>query len=528
MRELKSNFRSSPTANTTEWRGDSPVSGRKFEKQRIVTPGCLVIAAVLIVITHLLGSAEHSNKTGLGSLEKVAESLEHSSNTICVRWTATQFCSGSGPSNAKDMGCAEEISSTSSGTCICSNGITVGHSCETGKIKFTCRSLCSSAVANPRVYIGTGFEIAKNGIPVTPNKHADELIQVSTTERIRRVTQNTTFLNDVPKLYKYPRMREQLKYAWPSQGGTYNGPKPNAVFLILTVESKRTRLVETLKTFEDHVNQYLQYPYVAFNDNEFSDLFKETITAAVSTSIKYYKIPEEHWSVPSWIDLPRMRRGLKPRKDAPYMDSLPYRLMCRWNSGFFYKEPILQQYDWFWRVDDDVFYYCPITFDPFVSMIAKKKEYGFTIALGELMITIKTLWKTTKQYIKEKDTEVKWDQDRFCKRGEYTGCHFWTNFEIGSFKFFRNPKYSEYFDFLDRSGGFFYERWGDAPVHFLATMLFLRPDQIEYLEGIAYAHSTIFHIPEDPEYCPVNVPERGSGDGIDLKPHANCLAELDF
>jgi hypothetical protein len=31
-----------------------------------------------------------------------------------------------------------------------------------------------------------------------------------------------------------------------------------------------------------------------------------------------------------------------------------YHHMCRWNSGFFYKHPILKDYDWYWRVEPDV------------------------------------------------------------------------------------------------------------------------------------------------------------------------------
>lgn len=35
-----------------------------------------------------------------------------------------------------------------------------------------------------------------------------------------------------------------------------------------------------------------------------------------------------------------------------------------------------------------------------------------------------------------------------------------SNFEIADMDFFRSEPYSRYFDHLDRSGGFSYERWG--------------------------------------------------------------------
>jgi hypothetical protein len=62
--------------------------------------------------------------------------------------------------------------------------------------------------------------------------------------------------------------------------------------------------------------------------------------------------------------------------------------------------------------------------------------------------------------------------------GTYNGCHFWSNFEVVDLGFFRSAQYSAYFGALDASGGFFLERWGDAPVHTLAAALFLNSSQV--------------------------------------------------
>ena len=70
------------------------------------------------------------------------------------------------------------------------------------------------------------------------------------------------------------------------------------------------------------------------------------------------------------------------------------------------------------------------------------------------------------------------------KAGLYNGNHFWSNFEIADFRFFRGQQYTDYFDLLDRSGGFFYERWGDAPVHSIAVGAFLQPHEVHYFGGI--------------------------------------------
>ena len=43
-------------------------------------------------------------------------------------------------------------------------------------------------------------------------------------------------------------------------------------------------------------------------------------------------------------------------------------------------------------------------------------------------------------------------------RSRFTGCHFWSNFEVGRLSFFRSKAYRSFFAHLDAGTGFFYER----------------------------------------------------------------------
>lgn len=83
----------------------------------------------------------------------------------------------------------------------------------------------------------------------------------------------------------------------------------------------------------------------------------------------------------------------------------------------------------------------------------------------------------------------------------YNGCHFWTNFEIASLDLWRSNDYLKLFGYLDRAGGFFYERWGDAPVHSIAASLMLRKDEIHFFDDIGYRHTAYTHCPSKPEYA---------------------------
>ncbi|KAJ1588959.1 hypothetical protein NDA15_000889 [Ustilago hordei] len=99
------------------------------------------------------------------------------------------------------------------------------------------------------------------------------------------------------------------------------------------------------------------------------------------------------------------------------------------------------------------------------------------MALYEYQETIPTLWETTKNFFaahpdylaKDNSLYFLTDQTNNFAESQFCGCHMWSNYEVGDLRFWRSKQYLDYFDFLDKAGGFFYERWGDAPVHSIAA-----------------------------------------------------------
>lgn len=43
-----------------------------------------------------------------------------------------------------------------------------------------------------------------------------------------------------------------------------------------------------------------------------------------------------------------------------------YRAMCRYNSGFFYKQKVLEPFDYYWRVEPGIRLFCDVDYDPFL------------------------------------------------------------------------------------------------------------------------------------------------------------------
>jgi len=158
--------------------------------------------------------------------------------------------------------------------------------------------------------------------------------------------------------------------------------------------------------------------------------------------------------------------------------------MCRWNSGMFYKHPALKDIRYYWRVEPKVHFFCDVDYDVFAYMLDNNKTYGFTITLYDDPKTLPTLWPETVKFLADnphhvvhKNAALKWltddirRPDHNKKAQGYSTCHFWSNFEVADMDFWRSQVYDDYFNHLDRAGGFFYERWGDAPVHSIALGL---------------------------------------------------------
>lgn len=95
---------------------------------------------------------------------------------------------------------------------------------------------------------------------------------------------------------------------------------------------------------------------------------------------------------------------------------------------------------------------------------------------------------------------------------EYNMCHFWSNFEIARTDLFLSETYQKYFKHLESVGGFYKERWGDAPVHSLAVAMMLSKDELHYFRDIGYKHSTFGHCPSNAPFKQLSYVSNGFSD----------------
>ncbi|CCE65512.1 hypothetical protein TPHA_0L01590 [Tetrapisispora phaffii CBS 4417] len=280
-----------------------------------------------------------------------------------------------------------------------------------------------------------------------------------------------------------------------------DGIREKAAMVTLVTNSNLYELTKAIRHVEDRFNNRYHYDWVFLNDEEFTDEFKKVTSALVSGKTKYGLIPTEQWSLPNSIDRDIMRKNMKIMQDKEvlYADSVPYRNMCRYHSGFFWRHPILDDYEFYWRVDHDITIFCNIQYDIFKFLRVNNKKIGFILSVTDYIETIPTLWSTVTSFFADFPQHFnKNNLMNFISNDNgntYNRCHFWSNFEIGSLEFFRSKAYRDYFDYLDNSGGFFYERWGDAPVHSIAAATMLDKSEIHFFDGLGFHHPNYFSCP---------------------------------
>eukprot|EP01135_Chromosphaera_perkinsii_P002531 Nk52_evm47s224 gene=Nk52_evmTU47s224 len=371
----------------------------------------------------------------------------------------------------------------------------------------------------------------------------------------------------ISSLFRTFEQGKERKIPMPKPGtergrGSKKG-KTNGVIVVLTQESRLSRILPTIQNFEEKFNKMYGYPYVFLNDVEFSPEYKRKVRQETNSRVVFAVIPPKFWAVPKWVKRDKILDGMLEmhRRDrgVPYWNSLSYRQMCRFQSGFIFRMDVLKPYDYFWRLDDDVHYFCQMNYDPIEFLQARGKVYGFGMAMYEYKESVRSLPKTIGSFIienskffdkakthfidyffeeivmkrgeqgdegrgkhskdvdeddgdegkDEKETDdgektkhnenTAWNVNK--KLGKYNGCHFWTNMEIGDLNFFRGEKYQAYFDHLEKSGGFFYERWGDAPVRSLGLGLLVDKSKVQYFDDIGYYHSGVYRCEGANPYC---------------------------
>ena len=191
------------------------------------------------------------------------------------------------------------------------------------------------------------------------------------------------------------------------------------------------------------------------------------------------------------------------------MRDTPFKL-SRFFAFFFQNYPVLDQFDYFWRIHELSILLCEIPYDPIRILRNNGKLLGFN-SMGKLPNpSVEALYKDLDGMAK-KDTEL---YNSF--RQSSGMCSIDPSFTVGDLSWMRTDEYTEMASTFSLST-WMAASWGDGAFLSVMASLKLRREQLHLFESVGTATAkTIVHIPSDPSICPsLNTPTRMEDSCID-------------
>ena len=274
-------------------------------------------------------------------------------------------------------------------------------------------------------------------------------------------------------------------------------PPIKAVIYLLTKKLRMASLIETLRLLHAHHLRDFPYPVALFHDDlNATDIahLRASLPQYTPASLTLHKVA---FSLPAHL----AKAGVPEfTACAAGTSTLGYRHMCSFHTTGAHQALRAAGYadaEYIWRLDDDSFLTAPVGYDLFSLMRRHGKLYGFVNHLYDDPLCVNGLWNATRAFIQQaaqkglinatamadKDSE----ESFFGRLSEsYT---FYNNFEISHVSLWTSPIWRAYMAFIDKSGGIYTQRWGDAPLHTLGVSMLIGLDKLHRFADVAYTHT---------------------------------------
>uniref|UniRef100_A0A6U6D8H0 Uncharacterized protein n=1 Tax=Guillardia theta TaxID=55529 RepID=A0A6U6D8H0_GUITH len=265
-------------------------------------------------------------------------------------------------------------------------------------------------------------------------------------------------------------------------------PRAVIIYLIGKKIEHFLDLLDSLHSLKINFLDQNPYPIILFHEG-----LNQTQMEAVLKhydDVRFHRLDKEFLFPPEHVNFSKVPKIIGGHANVGY------RHMCRFYSGAMFNYPLLEPYEWFLRLDSDSFILGRIREDPFKVMRAGRYIYGYMGIGREDEYLTTGLWNASQEYMRERnifpeDTAL----DRYLEEGVWDRSYFYTNFEIGHLPFFRSEKYQSFYASLDRKGGFYYYRWGDAPIRLLGVTMHAKETMIRRFHEIPYSHKVYVILP---------------------------------
>lgn len=242
------------------------------------------------------------------------------------------------------------------------------------------------------------------------------------------------------------------------------------------IESLRTSLTQLARLLSNNPR-----PVVIFHEGDFNN---ENIQKSLA-EILGDRTPLSFQSI-------RFGKSLHKTRSIHSRWSTKYLHMCRFFTIMLPNHPLISLFSFYWRLDSHsyIFGEKPIE-DPFEIMQKRQSQYAFIMVNEEADHFATGLFELFQEFLYQHCMKLspsfRHTQTRIF--GRYSYAIFFTNFAIVNVSLFHDhPLMRHWLRVVDRNGGIYRERWGDAPIHTLALTQFTSRDDIVQLRYFGYFH----------------------------------------
>lgn len=269
----------------------------------------------------------------------------------------------------------------------------------------------------------------------------------------------------------------------------------HSLAIVTLASGKRPELLHrSLSLIEKHVLPSNKGDVIVFHTGAF-DHISAVLSLSTLSFVHVHRVPRVSWSLPRHLhakDFPSWKHSC--------CKGIGYRHMCRWFSNDMFKYLFALGYSWVMRVDEDSEIRSDLV-DVVSGMSQTGSKYGFrgtdkdipdvTYALPEL-----TSYFLTANRIKPARLF------QYCNPPDITGLNsrggwnmtiIYNNFFVANITWWLSKQVQDYLQLVDRSNGHYLFRWGDAPVHTMVVLMFLKDYEVKQFD-FEYRHA--FYYPK--------------------------------
>jgi alpha 1,2-mannosyltransferase len=163
-----------------------------------------------------------------------------------------------------------------------------------------------------------------------------------------------------------------------------------------------------------------------------------------------------------------------------------YMHMCRFFANEIFNQPILQDFEYYCRLDTDSYILSPVNSNIFEDAKQSNIKYGYiNDSLRDSPPYVVGLWPLAKTFI-DNHPNIPIYSKLYSEIEERR--LYYTNFELCYIPWFKQETWKMFFDEIDKSGGIYKYRWGDHIIRYIGVRSFMPQEYIKRITNIHYSH----------------------------------------